>query len=587
MATLDRWLMTLTFPHNVEADQESMKELKNVDHEDEEGRINQTSAELSVTTARYEPVPVSACASSISTLVSLETTVQRNYSEEPTIVGTDNVVVSRLEQQEVTLVADENNTVNDSTSGKAQSFIQNVLNGSQPEEREASSLPQIRGDPSLFDKEPRSVTGNRCNYCTTGLTRAERREELAQEANVEANVPERVNPDNGVEAGAIWRRGGICSELDDGDGKGDGSMARNDSHRRGSMSNCAGEDKCRSVELVDDRRGRQKEVRGRCEQTCINHVEANEEARANVTNAACADPSTTLAPSLANPAPTLPPLGSMATCLPCLEAVEEEEEEEKGKEGLGVPVRDQEGGHEGNGRLGGRLEEQGEERGSTVATEEERDEEDEFGVFLQAEGEPAWSDEHATSASVPRGSRERVALGNHWTPGWTDSSFHQSDDTWTAFSQDSSGEGSDGVAQWWPSSALEKSRLSANQNLESVFGEAFPSPPCPSSDDPCDLHTVPTLSQLFRARASHDLGLLDGFHDLNKMICQRYRRASGVSRDLLLRSLHLEPPCSESRTASRAANRHLSPGLPSANRHAQNAAAKRRLSYDFNKNVTE
>ncbi|XP_062417249.1 uncharacterized protein si:ch211-14c7.2 [Pungitius pungitius] len=603
----------VSFLYNVDADQESVKELKKVDREEEEGSINQTSAEIMA--VRYESV--SACASSISTTVSLEPsapvegngcfadavncgfpTDQENSrkdhlqgyqqgTEEPGIVGTDKLVVSRLE------LGDENNT-------KAQSFIQNGLNPSQPEESEASSSPQRRRDPSLFDKKLRSVTGNRCNYCTTGLNRAEPREELAWEANVEENVLERVNPDKGDEAGAIRRKGGIGCELDDGDAKGDDGMERhtaddrNDSHRREAIPNCAGKDKCRSVEFEDDRRGTQKEVRDRCEQTRIPHVEANEEASANVTNVACADPSTSLPPTLANPAPTMPPLGSMATGLPCPEAVEEEK-----KERFGVPVREQKRGHEGNGRLGRQPEEQGEERGSTVATEEERDkeekEEDEFGVFMQAEGEPAWSDEHAMSASVPCGSRERVALENHsiagdsahWTPGWTDSSFHQSDNTWTAFSQDSSGEGSDGVAQWWPSSALEKSRLSANQNLESVFGEAFPSPPCPSSDDPCDLHTVPTLSHLFRARASHDLGLLDGFHDLNKMICQRYRRANGVSRDLLLRSLHLEPPYPESRTATSAANRHLSPGLPSANRRAQNAAAKRRLSYDHTKNVIE
>ncbi|KAM8903473.1 uncharacterized protein AB9W97_007616 isoform 2-T2 [Spinachia spinachia] len=595
-------------------DQESVEELKHVDHEDKEGSINQTSVEIAVMTVRYESASVSACASSISAVVSTEPSTpvegttcfadpelsgvakeqENSYqhrAEEPGILGADKLVVSR---QELDPVGDEDNTVKESTSGKAQSLIENVLNPSNPEERKAWSSPQRCGELSLFDKEPRSVTGNRCSCCTTGLNRAQRREELEREANVEENVLQRVNPDKGDEAGAIRQTGGICCRLDDGDGNRDDVMQRHpaqdrsDSPTREALPNCAGKDKCRSVEFVDDRRGTQKEVRDRCEQTCIPCV----------TNVACADPSTPLAPSLPNPAPTMPPSGTMAIGLPCLEAVEEVDEEIE-KEGFGVPVRDQKGGHEGCGRLGIQVEEQGEERGSTVATEEERNEEekeeDEFGVFIQAEGEPVWSDEYAMSASVPCGSRGSVALGNHsiagesahWTPGWTDGSFHQSDDTWTAFSQDSSGEGSDGVAQWWPSSAVEKSRLPANQNLESVFGEAFPSPPCLSSGDPCDLHTVPTLSQLFRARASHDLGLLDGFHDLNKMICQRYRRANSVSRDLLLRSLHLEPPYAESRTATWAANRHLSPGLPSANRHAQNAAAKRRLSYDHNKNIME
>ncbi|KAM7412623.1 hypothetical protein PAMA_020141 [Pampus argenteus] len=216
---------------------------------------------------------------------------------------------------------------------------------------------------------------------------------------------------------------------------------------------------------------------------------------------------------------------------------------------------------------------------------------------MQAEGEPAWSKGLSMSASVPCGSRESVALGNHniagetshWTPSWTDSSFHQSDDTWTAFPQDLSDEGRDVAGQWWPTSAEEerKDGLSANQNLVSLFAEAFPSLPDSSSRDPCDLDTVPTLTQLLRGRASQDQGLLDSFHDLNKMIGQRYKRANGVSRDLLLKTLHLEQPHTESRPVVWTANRRLSPGLPSANQHAQHAAAKRRLSYDYNRNIME
>lgn len=224
-----------------------------------------------------------------------------------------------------------------------------------------------------------------------------------------------------------------------------------------------------------------------------------------------------------------------------------------------------------------------------MATEEEEEgreeEEDEFGVFMQAEGEPAWSED----APVPCGSRARAAHGSralaveptHWTPGWTDSLIHQSDDRWTAFPQDWSDEGGDMVGQWWPTSAVEERREPANQNLAAVFAAAFPS----SSDDPGDLQTVPTLSQLLRGRASQEQGLLDTFHDLNKMICQKYKRGNGVSRDLLLRTFHLEPPRTESRPPQRTANHRLSPGLPSTNQHAHNAAAKRRLSYDYNRNM--
>ncbi|KAM9732738.1 uncharacterized protein ACNS7B_015068 [Menidia menidia] len=164
--------------------------------------------------------------------------------------------------------------------------------------------------------------------------------------------------------------------------------------------------------------------------------------------------------------------------------------------------------------------------------------------------------------------------------------------SWTAFPQDPPHAAPD-VEQWWPTSAVEAGPdgLPANQNLRSVFAEAFPPPPGPSSGGPPDPPDVPTLKQLLRSGAGQDQGLLDGFHDLNKMIGQRYRRASSASRDLLLRTLHLEAPPADSRAAPWTAPRPPSlgppsPGPPSARQHAQHAA-KRRLSYDHNRNVTE
>ncbi|KAM6933982.1 uncharacterized protein FYW49_002228 [Xenentodon cancila] len=199
------------------------------------------------------------------------------------------------------------------------------------------------------------------------------------------------------------------------------------------------------------------------------------------------------------------------------------------------------------------------------------------------------------SASVPCGSSERIALGSCSITGASacctlhseDRAFHQSDDSWTAFPQDASHADQDTVGQWWPTSAAEarRDRLPSDHNSASAFAEAFPSLPGPSTGDSCSLDAVPTLTQLLRGRASQDQGLLDSFHDLNKMIGQRYKRADGVSRDLLLKTLHLQPP-HENRPASWTTNRRLSPGLPSANRHAQTAAAKRRLSYDYNRNIT-
>ncbi|XP_049930165.1 uncharacterized protein si:ch211-14c7.2 [Epinephelus moara] len=621
---------------HVSADQELEKEMESV--EEERGSINQTPAKFSVVSDCNEEISVSTCPASVSAAVSPKPsapvegstcdadhetcgvrTEQENSREDclegyhcgvadPGIIGKKELNVSRLEQQEPTCVADENKKEN------SKFFFENVENSSELEARQTSSSPLRHGDPSVFETDRRIVTENGCNYGTTELEGAEQRDELVwgnrEEVSHEENIEERVNPEEGDEA---LRRECNCNELDDGDGKGDDNQKQHteddinnstiQEDNDEAMRNCALKDNWRLEESTDGCSGREEEDGDTCGQTSITYVEANGETSANV---ACGDPSTSLALSLVNPASSLPPLGSMATSLPWLEAEKEEEEEEE--EGVGVPAGERKEGQQGKRRLGRQLKEQGEEeRGSTVATEEgrrtegeeeeEEEEEDEFGVFMQAEGEPAWSEGYTMSASVPCGSRESVAPGNHtitgelthWTPGWMDSSFHQSDDTWTAFPQNSSDEGRDMVGRWWPTSAVEESRdrLSTNQNLASVFAEAFPSLPGSSSSDPCDLDTVPILTQLLRGKASQDQGLLDSFHDLNKMICQRYKRADGVSRDLLLRTLHLEQPHTESRPAPWTANRRLSPGLPSANQHAQNAAAKRRLSYDYNRNIME
>ncbi|XP_028429357.1 uncharacterized protein si:ch211-14c7.2 isoform X2 [Perca flavescens] len=595
------------FSDHVEADQESKKGKERADVEDEEGSFNQTPAGFSVVSDCYEDVSVSTCPAPISTAVSPEHPAavegsscnadrdtcggrreQENSTEDslegyqqgvadPGIVtGKEELDASRFEQQELNCAAGEDNTGNENKNRKPPLFFQTVANGKELKEREAPSSPLRQVAPSIFETDSRNVTENSRHRCTTELNGAERRDELVwdvrEEESQEENIGARVNPREGDEEIRleIWS---TCNEPEDGEDKGDDDKERhpeddlNDStvqedNDKEVRKNCALKDNWRSEELAEGCCGRKKEVGATCGQTSISHVEANGETSTNITNVACADPSNALAHSLANPAPLLPPLGSMATCLPCLETEEEEEEEEEEeKERVSVPAGDLKEGQEGKRRLGRQVEEHGEvERGSAVATEEGRKEEeeeedkeeDEFGVFMQAEGEPACSEGYTMSASVPCGSRASVALGNHaitgelthWTTGWTDSSFHQSDDTWTAFPQDSSDEGRDMVGQWWPTSAVEESRnsLSANQNLAAVFAEAFPSLPASSSSDPCDHDTVPTLTQLLRGRASQDQGLLDSFHDLNKMICQRYKRENGVSRDLLLRTLRLAQP---------------------------------------------
>ncbi|MEQ2278765.1 hypothetical protein AMECASPLE_002431, partial [Ameca splendens] len=75
-----------------------------------------------------------------------------------------------------------------------------------------------------------------------------------------------------------------------------------------------------------------------------------------------------------------------------------------------------------------------------------------------------------------------------------------------------------------------------------VFAEAFPSLPSFSPDDPCDLEGVPTLTQLLLGKARQDQGLLDSFHDLNKMIGQSHKRSKSASQNLLLKTLRLQQP---------------------------------------------
>ncbi|XP_039987514.1 uncharacterized protein si:ch211-14c7.2 [Xiphias gladius] len=609
------------FPDFVEVREESEKAMERVDVEVEERSVDQTPAEFSLVSNIYEDVSVPTRPASISTAVSPESSAPvegsiftgdheacwvkreqgnsqvehlegyRRGQEDPGIMGKEEVDHSRFEPEEPNCAADENNTV------KPQVFSKNEENNSQAEEGEASSSPLRHRHPTVFETDRGIITDN-SRDCRT--VESERKDEPEPESE-EGKIEERLNPEEGVAAEEIWRRECACNELDNGEGKGHDdkewhtkdevvSTLREDNYKE-VKRNCAPKANRGLQESAAGCRGRNKKVGVTCTETSITYVGGNGETSTDVSNAACADPSTSLPLFLANPDASLPPLGSMATGRPCLEEVG----------GLGATAGD--GSQERKRRPGRELEEQGkEERGSTVATaegrkEEEEEEEDEFGVFMQAEGEPAWSKGFTMSASVPCGSRESVALGNSavtgesslWTPGWTDSSFHQSDDTWTAFPQDSSDEGRDVVGLWWPTSAVEERRdgLSANQNLAAVFAEAFPSPPRSSSSESCDFDTVPNLTQLLRGKTSQDQGLLDSFHDLNKMIGQRYKRASGVSRDLLLKTLHLEPPHTESRPAPWTASRRPSPGLPSANQHAQNAAAKRRLSCDYNRDNME
>ncbi|XP_055082181.1 trichohyalin [Periophthalmus magnuspinnatus] len=178
-------------------------------------------------------------------------------------------------------------------------------------------------------------------------------------------------------------------------------------------------------------------------------------------------------------------------------------------------------------------------------------EDQEFGGFMQAPSvlshectSPPWSDSGL---------------------GGMDNSWDQVDTgSWAMFPQNSREHREDKEGQWWPLSSGEDRGPTprASYNPVCVFTAAFPSPPVWSTADPRNCR-VPTLTQLLRGRVgpeegSPEQGLLDAFHDLNKMIVQGYKQASGVSQQLLQKSLSLLPP--NTGVGVVPGNRRISPG---------------------------
>lgn len=66
-----------------------------------------------------------------------------------------------------------------------------------------------------------------------------------------------------------------------------------------------------------------------------------------------------------------------------------------------------------------------------------------------------------------------VTAETTWTCGWSDSSFHQSDDTWTAFPQEASNNSGGFVGQWWPTCAVEERRNAPLTNQKLVHIQWF------------------------------------------------------------------------------------------------------------------
>lgn len=411
------------FSDHVEEPNEELKKAESTDVKVEERSFTQTPTESLVLS-----VSVSNCPASISKAFSPESSAplegsictaeheacwvqqeqgksqeehpegHQKCEEERGLMGEEELVISRFEPRKLSFAAEENNN-KFSKNGTHQFFFKNK--GSK-----SSSSCLGQKDPSISESDEGILAENNGD-CQAD--ESERRDKLASE---EDNVERRMNPESWDEAAEVWRREHELNDKGDNDNERYTEDEINVSAVQGDNyeveGNCALKDNWRLQESADGCRNGKNEDGDTCGQTSITPAEANVKSSTNVTNVSCADPSTSPALCLANPAPSLPPLGSMATGLPCVVA-----EEEGGDEGVGLTARDGEGGREGERRHGRELEEQGEEeRDSTVATEERRkeeeEEEDEFGIFMQAEGEPAWSEGFAMSASVPCGSRESV-----------------------------------------------------------------------------------------------------------------------------------------------------------------------------------
>lgn len=422
---------------------EPVEDVKSLDGGKKEGHINQTSTQFAVIPSCFEDVSVWTRPASISAAVSPETSTPvegskhnadletcgvlrdqessndplHGYQQEVAecgLMGKGGLDITKSEQQEQNCATDRNNTVNKNRTPWFLSY--NVENRRHSE---VSPTPHRPGDPSMFETDSRIETEKGCNFSKTELNRAEQRDGLVwenrEEESQEENIEQRANPEEGDQAGEIRRKECTCEELNDLEVGGDYdkeshtedvSAIQEDDIRK-LTGDCGLKDSRRLQESADGHRCRRGEVGDTSGQISIIHAEANREISANATNVACVDPSNPFALPLANPAPSLPFLGSMTTSLPYLGAEKEEEEVE------GACVSEGEEGQEGKKRHATELEELGEEvRDSTVATEDgskEEEEEDEFGVFMQAEGEPAWSEGSTMPASVP--CRSRASAG--------------------------------------------------------------------------------------------------------------------------------------------------------------------------------
>lgn len=303
------------------------------------------------------------------------------------ISGEEELNINKFDQQET----EQNSAaVQDNTVARSSEPLR-LFEGS-----ENSSL-QDDSDEAILETDRTVTAANCCSFRTTVSSGAEQQGEVTWEKKEddlqEGNIEQREIPEKG---GGDDVRDYAIHDLED-----NGIQKENS---KGVTENCALQDNWR-LQLSAEECGINEETPDTFGEASRNQVGANSEISADVSHAACTNLFTSLTPSWANPAHFFPLLESMTTDLPLLEL-------EKEEEGEHVRLLLRGGRQEGKGSHRGDLEEPSEEeRGYAVASQrdsKDEDEEDEFGLFMQAEGESAWSEGFTMPASVPCGSSESV-----------------------------------------------------------------------------------------------------------------------------------------------------------------------------------
>lgn len=294
---------------------------------------------------------------------------------------TQELQVYKFDQQEQNSAAVQDNTVK--RSSEPLLLLSRNEGSSVGERRDVSS--ETLSEPDWTVAAPRC-----CSLRTTlGPGAQEETEDWPQEA--------REGPETAAEGGVVWR-GGQGNDVKPSTVP---DLGLKEDKATGVRENCPLQDNWRVLVSAEECRI-QEETADTCGEASSNTAGAHSEISANVSHAASTDPSTSLTLSRPNPAHFLPLLESMTTDLPLVEVEEEER--------VRLLLRGQSQGGGSSHRR--ELEEPREEKRGFALASQSRDEgeedEDEFGVFMQADGESAWSPGSTMPASVPCGSRESI-----------------------------------------------------------------------------------------------------------------------------------------------------------------------------------